>query len=104
MKLVRKIKSRTLVIDETKNPLNPEIYFKYEYEDVLQESLFKKVIKSTATWVLLTIIGIFVAGLFLTKSKWVAVTDTIALIVYLNLFRIHIKSLKKENEVNHNIF
>lgn len=104
MKLVRKIKSRTLVIDETQNPLNPEIYFKYEYEDVLQESLFKKVIKSTATWIFLAVIGIFVAGLILTKDKWVAVMNTIVLIVYLNLLRIHIQSLKKENEVHHNIF
>lgn len=104
MKLVRRIKSRTLVIDETKNPLNPEIYFKYEYEDVLQESLLKKVIKSLGTWVLLAVILILVAAIISTNSKWVAVTDTIALVVYLNLLRIHIQLLKKENEVHHNIF
>lgn len=104
MKLVRRIKKKTLVIDETKDAYNPEIYFKYEYEDIIQESLFKKVIKSLATWVLLSVIVIFAAAVILTKDKWVAVTDTIVLIIYLNLLRIHFQSLKKENEVHNNPF
>lgn len=100
MKLLRKIKSRKLVIVVTEDPLKPEFYIKYEYEDVLQESLFKKILKKPASWLIVSFMIILGLSVITTQDKWVAVFNSTLFWLYLLVFIYHIKQLKQEIENN----
>jgi len=69
MKLVRKVKKTVLYIDMT-DPRNPKGFEKVEYEDVLEDSTFKKLLKSWTTWVILFGSIVLGLGVIFTDSKW----------------------------------
>lgn len=100
MKLIRKAKKKVIVIDTTKDPFNPDVYERIEYEDVLQESLFKKILKKPASWLIVAFMIILGLSVITTQDKWVAVFNTTVFWLYVVVFIYHIKELKQEIENN----